>query len=79
MHCPVKIETTPEGRYLLGRWVDPEKDMLLLLRSIDVDGAPGATCELLTAIEPDVYIRTGNNVKAISQEEYKRRAAGSGQ
>jgi hypothetical protein len=73
LHCPVVIQTTPEGRYLVGRWVQPGTSMLLLLRSIDVDGAPGATCDVMTAVGPDVYVRSGNGVKAISQQEYQQK------
>jgi hypothetical protein len=78
IHCPVVIQPTPEGRYLLGRWLEPGTHMLLLLRSIDVDGAPGATCDVTTVVEPDVYVRAGGNVKAVSQEEYRRKDAGAG-
>jgi hypothetical protein len=75
LHCPVTIQPTPEGRYLLGRWLEPGTHLQLLLRSIDVDGAPGATCDLTTVVEPDVYIRSGGNVKAVSQEEYGKKYA----
>jgi hypothetical protein len=77
LHCPVKIQPTPDGRYLLGKWLQPGNRLLLLLRPIDVDGAPGATCEVLTAVEPDVYIRSGNNVRAVSQQEYAQKSASS--
>jgi hypothetical protein len=76
LHCPVVIQTTPEGRYLLGRWIEPGKHLQLLLRSIDVDGAPGATCDVTTVVEPDVYVRSGSGVKAVPQEEYRRKYAG---
>ena len=73
LHCPVEIQPTPEGRYLLGRWLAPGTQMLLLLRPIDVDGASGATCDVTTVVDPDVYVRSGNSVKAISQQEYRAR------
>ena len=69
------FQTTPDGRYLLGRWVEPGNHMLLLLRSIDVDGAPGATCDVNAVVEPDVYVRSGSNVKAVSQELYRTQYA----
>jgi hypothetical protein len=77
LHCPVVIQPTPEGRYLLGSWVQPGTHLLLLLRSIDVDGAPGATCDVNTVVEPDVYVRSGSTVKAVTAEEYRKRYAGS--
>jgi hypothetical protein len=77
IHCPVVIQATPEGRYLLGRWLEPGTHLLLLLRSIDVDGEPGATCNLNSVVEPDVYVRSGGNVKAVSQEEYRKKYAAS--
>lgn len=78
IHCPVKIQPTPEGRFLAGQWLRPGTNMLLLLRSIDVDGAPGATCQLVTVVDPDVYIRAGGGVKAISQQEYAHQASPAG-
>jgi len=75
LHCPVVVQPTPDGRYLLGRWLQPGAHLQLLLRSIDVDGAPGATCDVTTVIEPDVYVRTGTNVKAVPQEEYRKKYA----
>ncbi len=71
LNCPVEIQPTPEGRYLLGRWVTPGTQMLLLLRPIDVNGSQSATCDVTTVVEPDVYIRSSGGVKAISQEEYR--------
>jgi hypothetical protein len=70
IHCPVKLQATPEGRFLAARWLEPGKTMLLLLRSVDVDGAPGATCQMVTAVGPDVYVRSGGGVKAVSQAEF---------
>jgi len=78
LHCPVIVQPTPEGRYLLGSWIQPGTHLLLLLRSIDVDSAPGATCDVTTVVEPDVYVRSGNNVKAVSVEEYQTKYAPSG-
>ena len=78
LHCPVVIQPTPEGRYLLGRWLEPGNHLQLLLRSIDVDGAPGATCDVTTVVEPDVYVRSGGEVKAVSQEEYRAKYAPAG-
>jgi hypothetical protein len=78
IHCPVVLQPTPDGRYLLARWLEPGTHMLLLLRSIDVDGAAGATCDLTTVVEPDVYVRNGGNVKAVSQAEYRAKYSGSG-
>jgi hypothetical protein len=75
LHCPVTIQPTPEGRYLLGRWLEPSTHLQLLLRSIDVDGAPGATCDLITVVEPDVYVRSGGSTKAVSQAEYREKYA----
>ena len=75
LHCPVVIQPTPDGRYLLGSWIEPGTHLLLLLRSIDVDGAPGATCDVNTVVEPDVYVRSGGNVKAVSQEIYRTKYA----
>lgn len=77
LHCPVIIQTTPEGRHLLASWVQPGTHLLLLLRSIDVDGAPGATCDLNTVVAPDVYVRSGGGVKAVSPEEYRTKYASS--
>jgi len=78
LHCPIVVQPTPDGRYLLGRWLQPGTHLQLLLRSIDVDGAPGATCDVTTVVEPDVYIRTGSTVKAIPQQEYRAKYASSG-
>ena len=77
LHCPIVVQPTPDGRYLLGRWLQPGTHLQLLLRSIDVDGAPGATCDVTTVVEPDVYIRTGGTVKAIPQEEYRKKYGSS--
>jgi hypothetical protein len=73
LHCPVEIEPTPEGRSLVARWIQPGTRMLLLLRPIDVNGAQSATCDATTVIDPDVYVRSGSGVKAISQQEYHAR------
>jgi hypothetical protein len=78
LHCPVIVQPTPEGRYLVASWVQPGTHMLLLLRSIDVDGAPGATCDLNTVVEPDVYVRSSGGVKAVSPEEYRTKYASTG-
>jgi hypothetical protein len=67
--CPMKIETTPEGRSLRAQWVQPGADLTLLLGGF---GSGAATCNIETVVHPDVYVRQGSEVKAVAVEEYRR-------
>ena len=72
IRCPVVIQTTPEGRYYRGQWMEPNRVMTLLLGNL-ADPSSGATCEVTTSLNPDVYVREATGiVKAVSQDEYKQ-------
>jgi hypothetical protein len=72
IQCPVIIQTTPEGRYYRGQWVDQDHEMTLLLGNLRDPGAD-ATCDVTTNIHTDVYVRqSAGIIKAVSQEEYAR-------
>ena len=72
LRCPAKIPTTPEGRYYRGQWIEPNRVLSVLLGSY-ADPSAGATCEMTTVINPDVYVlKTVGVVKAVSQDEYRR-------
>jgi len=72
IRCPVVIQAPPEGRYYRGRWIEPWHTMTLLLGNLE-DPRAGATCELTSNLNPDVYVRQSSGIiKAVSQEEYKK-------
>lgn len=74
IRCPIVIQTTPEGRYYRAKWTQPGHAMTLLLGNI-ADPAAGATCELTTSVNTDVYVlQSAGVVKAISQDQYNKQA-----
>jgi len=71
IRCPVVIQTTPDGRYYRGQWMEPEHAMTLLLGNL-ADPSADATCQLTTVLHTDVYIRQAPGlIKAVSQDEYQ--------
>jgi len=55
-----------------GQWMEPNRVMTLLLGNL-ADPSAGATCEVTTSLNPDVYVREATGiVKAVSQDEYKQ-------
>jgi hypothetical protein len=69
--CPVRVNTTPQGRFYSAKWVVEGHEMKILMRNLN-DPSIAATCNLKTQVHSDVYIvESAGVLKTVSPEKYK--------